>query len=202
MEMAPADADARNEWTFARSERMRTIGVIITAAALVQATGETTEETRQVTTRTTTDQEQVLAHIDSIFQAYVRRDRDAIRRLHTNDWIGFQGPSTTIERGIDAYMKNAETSLEHFRGTGYEILDSEVQLFGDLALVYYVARYDYRDKDEREGSIPLRAIDIYRRENGEWNQAGSHITVIPSGGSWGEDAPPKVSPDHASPESR
>ncbi len=134
------------------------------------------------------DSELILEHIESIFQAYIRRDRDAIRRLHTDDWIGFQGPSTTIERGIDAHMKNADASLGHFRGTGYEILDSEIQIFGDLALVFYVARYDYRDMDGKEGSIPLRSIDIYRREKGEWNQAGSHITVIPSGGSWGESS--------------
>ena len=132
------------------------------------------------------DRDMILEHIDSIFQAYIRRDRDAIRRLHTDDWIGFQGPSTTIERGIDAHMKNADTSLEHFRGTGYEILDSEVQIFGDLALVFYVARYDYRDMDDKEGSIPLRSIDIYRRDKGEWNQAGSHISVIPASGTWDE----------------
>ena len=85
-------------------------------------------------------------------------------------------------------MKNADASLEHFRGTGYEILDSEIQLFGDLALVFYVARYDYRDMDGKEGSIPLRSIDIYRRETGGWNQAGSHISVIPASGSWDEGA--------------
>ncbi len=137
-------------------------------------------------TTPTSDRDMILEHIDSIFQAYIRRDRDAIRRLHTDDWIGFQGPSTTIERGIDAHMKNADASLEHFRGTGYEILDSEVQIFGDLALVFDVARYDYRDMDDKEGSIPLRSIDIYRRDKGEWNQAGSHISVIPASGTWDE----------------
>ena len=132
------------------------------------------------------DRDMILEHIDSIFQAYIRRDRDAIRRLHTDDWIGFQGPSRSIERGIDAHMKSADASLEHLRGTGYEILDSEVQVFGDLALVFYVARYDYRDMDDKEGSIPLRSIDIYRRDKGEWNQAGSHISVIPASGTWDE----------------
>ena len=134
------------------------------------------------------DRDMILEHIDSIFRAYIRRDREAIRRLHTDDWIGFQGPSTTIERSIDAHMKNADASLEHFRGTGYEILDSEVQVFGDLALVFYVARYDYCDMGSEKGSIPLRSIDMYRRENGEWNQAGSHISVIPADASWGESS--------------
>lgn len=85
--------------------------------------GDDSEEKAMNGTTAKSDRDMILEHIDSIFQAYIRRDRDAIRRLHTDDWIGFQGPSTTIERGIDAHMKNADASLEHFRGTGYEILD-------------------------------------------------------------------------------
>ncbi len=138
------------------------------------------------TTDRATDREQILAHIRGIFEAYVRRDREAIRKLHTADWTGFQGPSETIERGIEAYMKNAETSLANFIGTGYELLDTEVQVYGDVAIVYYVARYDYRDGDGGSGSFPLRALDVYRRESGEWTQCGSHIGAIPSGGKWGE----------------
>ncbi len=132
------------------------------------------------------DREIILAHIRGIFRAYLRRDREAIRSSHTADWMGFQGPSTQIERGIEAYMRNADSSLDSFHGTGYELLDTEVQIYGELAIVYYVARYDYRDADGNEGSIPLRSVDIYRRDGGDWNQAGSHITVIPTGGIWGD----------------
>lgn len=134
---------------------------------------------------TSQDRSAVLEHIHDIFRAYLRQDRDAIRALHTEDWIGFQGPSTQIERGLTAYMANAEKSLEHFRGVGYELLESEVQLYGDVALVYYVARYDYVGRDGMPGSLPLRAIDVYRRRDGRWNQCGSHITPIP-GGAWGD----------------
>lgn len=132
------------------------------------------------------DRQEIIAHIRSIFQAYVDRDRDAIRRLHTSDWTGFQGPSTKIERGIADYMVNADKSLQHFHGTGYELLDTEIQFYGDIALVYYVARYDYLDDAGKKGSVPLRSIDVYRHEGGHWNQCGSHITPIPSGGDWGE----------------
>lgn len=130
------------------------------------------------------DREQILSHIRSIFEAYIRRDREALRNTHTADWVGFQGPSTTIERGIDAYMKNAEQSLAAFSGTAYELLDTEVQVYGDMAVVYYVARYDYRDPDGNTGSLPLRAVDIYRRKADGWIQTGSHIGVIPSSGFW------------------
>ena len=134
------------------------------------------------------DREEILGHIRGIFQAYLDRDRDAIRRAHTADWTGFQGPSTRIERGIEAYMINAEKSLEHFTGTGYELLDTEVQVYSDVAIVYYIGRYDYQDADGRDGSLMLRSVDIYRRESGGWNQCGSHITPVPSGGTWGEGA--------------
>jgi len=132
------------------------------------------------------DQAAVLEHIHSIFRAYVDRDVATIRRTHSADWTGFQGPSRRIERGLDDYMANAERSLAAFRGTGYEILDSEVQLHGDLALVYYVARYDYVDAAGVAGSLGLRSLDVYRREGDGWIQCGSHITPLPEGGEWGE----------------
>ena len=130
----------------------------------------------------------ILEHIRSIFEAYLRKDRETIRRTHADDWVGFLGPSVKIERGIGDYMAGAERSLASFTGTGYELLDTEIQIEGDLALVYYTARYDYKDNDGNRGSLPLRSLDVYRRKGGEWMQAGSHITPIPGGGSWGEGA--------------
>ena len=132
------------------------------------------------------DRQHLLDHIDSIFRAYIRKDRDAIRATRTPDWTGFQGPSVKIERGLADYMVNAEKSLEHFDGTGHELLDTEVQIHGDIGIVYYIARYDYRDGDGKDGSLLLRSIDIYRRDPGGWIQIGSHITPLPSGGAWGE----------------
>lgn len=132
------------------------------------------------------DSQQILDHIHSIFQAFLRQDREALRKAHSDDWIGFMGPSTAIERGIDAYMANAEKSLQNFKGIAYKILDHEIQIYQDIALVYYVAQYDYKEADGAVHSIPLRSVDIYRRESDDWIQAGSHITVIPSEGAWGE----------------
>jgi len=141
-----------------------------------------------MTNRQDEDRQQILGHINSIFQAFLKQDREALRRTHSKDWTGFSGPSTQIERGIEAYMVNAEKSLQSFRGVGYELLDTEIQLYGDIALVYYIARYDYAGDDDTTHAVPLRSIDIYRRDNGNWIQAGSHITVIPSSGAWGEGA--------------
>jgi len=145
-----------------------------------------------MTTSQKSDSEQILAHIHSIFQAYLNKDRETIRKTHTKDWTGFQGPSTKIERGIEAYMVNAEKSLAEINGTGYELLDTEVQIYGDIGIVYYVARFDYRDAAGREGAVPLRSVDIYRRLNGEWIQIGSHIGTIPATGEWVSHTPDSI----------
>jgi len=131
------------------------------------------------------DRQRILDHIHGIFRAYIDKDRETIRATHTEDWTGFLGPSTRIERGIGDYMRHAETSLQSFDGTGYELLDTEIQFHGDVAIVFYVARYDLRDKDGAARSLMLRSIDLYRRQEGEWIQFGSHITPFPEGGTWG-----------------
>jgi len=158
----------------------------LVGVALVVAAAALGEGSPRAASAADADRAAILDHIRSIFQAYVDRDRAAIERTHTADWTGFQGPSTKIERGLADYMVNADRSLAAFRGTGFELLDAEVQLHGDLALVDYVARYDYLDGQGRAGSLGLRSLDVYRREHGEWIQCGSHITPLPSGGAWGE----------------
>lgn len=132
------------------------------------------------------DKEKIIAHIHSIFSSFLKKDRQAIKNAHTNDWVGFMGPSTKIERGIDDYMVNVDKSLESFNGVGYEILDHEIQIYGEIAIVYYTARYDYKDEKGETKPFPLRSVDIYKRTDNDWIQAGSHITPMPSGGAWGE----------------
>lgn len=81
-------------------------------------------------------------------------------------------------------MRNAEVSLQTLRGKSFELLDAEVQVRGDTAIVYYVARYDFVHSDGRPGTVPLRSVDIYRREEDGWIQCGSHISVIPAEATW------------------
>lgn len=125
------------------------------------------------------DRQAILAHIDGLFRAYFRGDREAIRRGHTEDWTGFQIGSREIVRGIDAYMKNADAVLARFKGVRYILEDVQIDLQGDRAIVFYVAREWILDENGREKEIRLRSIDLYRREPGGWNQYGSHIGLVP-----------------------
>jgi len=125
------------------------------------------------------DRSAILAHIDGLFHAYFRKDREAIRRGHTADWRGFQIGSRTLVRGIDEYMKAADRVLETIEARRYQLLDSDVRVYGDVAVVYYLAREWIRTSDGEEKTIVLRSCDIYRREADGWNQCGSHITLAP-----------------------
>lgn len=125
------------------------------------------------------DRDAIVAHIHGLFQAYLRGDREAIRRGHTGDWKGFQIPSRAIVRGLDAYMETADRVLATIRGLRYELLDVEVEVYGDRAVVFYLAREWVVDEGGTEREILLRAVDLYRRDPGGWNQYGSHIGLVP-----------------------
>ena len=136
-----------------------------------------------------TDRAAILAHVDGIFRAFVAHDRNTIQRTHADDWTGFLVGSAAIERGLAAYMRGADHSLATFRGTSFAIDDHELTFAGDVALLYYTARYEYIGQDDRAGSLRLRSLDVYRKDAHGWIQAGSHIAIIA--------APPAATATHA-----
>lgn len=134
-----------------------------------------------VSAKPKSDRQQVIDHIHSIFQAFVREDTTAIRAKHTEDWRGFQSNSREIVKGVDGYMQNPIRNLSRIKMLEYEIEDIEVQLYGNIAIVYYVAQW--KSLQKRTGQkfrIRARSIDIYRKDANGWNQAGSHLSILPS----------------------
>lgn len=126
------------------------------------------------------DRQAITQHLYSIFEAYKRQDSQTIRATHTEDWTGFLGQSRTIINGIAEYMDNAERSMDKTLLLDYEITDIVIQLYGEIAVVYYTAEIRVRDnRSGEERDVPLRSLDIYRKDRRGWNQAGSHIGVVP-----------------------
>jgi Domain of unknown function (DUF4440) len=123
------------------------------------------------------DEAEILAHIHGLFEAYRTGDRAAIERGHTRDWRGFQIPSRKIVSGIDEYMVVADRVLASFAMTRYSIDHVEYDFHGDFCVVFYIAR-DWLQDGAGERCVLLRSIDLYRKENGAWNQCGSHITAL------------------------
>lgn len=132
---------------------------------------------------TTADAEEIRRHVISLFDAYLQGDLDTLKQGRISEWKGFQIKSTRLIRGVDEYMIELARVLGGLKVEKYEFLDFEVDVEGDIALVYYVAR-DYLQTDDTGigGPVPptilIRSIDVYRRIDGNWIQAGSNICAI------------------------
>lgn len=125
------------------------------------------------------DVEEIRRHIDGLFKAYFRGDRETIKAGHTDDWCGFQIPSRSLVKGIDGYMEIADRVLSDFKGLRYEMLEVEVSFVGEVALVFYVAREWLQGEQGQTNTILLRSLDVYRKEGEEWNQCASNIVALP-----------------------
>jgi hypothetical protein len=126
------------------------------------------------------DREAIRAHIDRIFKAYIAKDRAEVQATHDPEWRGFLTGSRRIIRGIDDYMRSADSSLKSpQRLVSYTMEDFDVQFRGpDIAVVPYIAELE----GEAEGSRAkwkLRVIDIYERQDGEWMQIASNTAMHP-----------------------
>ncbi len=122
------------------------------------------------------DERNVMAHVRSIFQAFVDQDVDKIRATHSADWRGFQIGVREVTDGIDAYMANVRfvTPMQQF-----EIEDYDVQIYGDTAVVYYIANWwNHIPSSNQFVQVRARSVDIYRRESSGWIQIGSNINLI------------------------
>jgi hypothetical protein len=86
-----------------------------------------------------TDARAIRAHIDSIFKAYVQKDRATIIATHAKDWRGFLTSSRGIIRGFDDYMAEAVKDLtSDWRMTGYRFVDYDTVFRGEIAIVNYM----------------------------------------------------------------
>jgi hypothetical protein len=126
------------------------------------------------------DREAIRAHIDRIFKAYIAKNRGEVQATHDREWRGFLTGSRHIIRGIDDYMRAADTSLKApARLVGYSMEDFDVQFRGpDMAIVPYIAELE-GEVDGVRNTWKLRVIDVYERQSGEWMQIASNTAMHP-----------------------
>ncbi len=130
------------------------------------------------------DEKAIREHIDKIFQAYIKKDRETVKATHSKNWRGFLSNSTKILRGIDAYMtevdgQGALNKQNPGRIASYKMLDFDIVFYGDTGIVTYIAELTWNSPDWK-GSYQLQSIDIYTKENGAWNQVASKIGPPPA----------------------
>jgi ketosteroid isomerase-like protein len=151
---------------------------LILCIALLSATSLTTSSMNIQDDRAA-DREAIRAHIDSIFQAFIKKDVAALRATHAPNWLGYLEGSRTMIKGLDAYMDWNQVDPKNPYGMkSYKMREFDMIFKGDAAFVCFVA--------DVEGIGPngpshraLRISDFYTKVNGQWIQTGSDTALHP-----------------------
>ena len=125
------------------------------------------------------DREAIRAHIDSIFQAFIRKDRDALRATHHRNWLGYLEGSREMIKGVDGYMDyNYVDPSSPYGMKSYKMREFDMIFKGDAAFVCFTADVDAHTPNGPSSRV-LRISDFYTKENGKWIQTGSDTALHP-----------------------
>lgn len=125
------------------------------------------------------DRKEIMAHIDSIFRAFINKDKETIRRTHLPEWKGFTVRSRSTIHSREEYLQEIEALLDRQDWKFYEMTESDIVFYGETAIVSYIARVSGRDLGEKYFETKLRVMDIYARVSGAWNLAASSVSLHP-----------------------
>ena len=125
----------------------------------------------------TADREAIRAHIDSIFQAFIKKDAAVLRATHAENWLGYLEGSREMIKGIAGYMDwNQVDPKSPYGMKSYKMREFDMIFKGDAAFVCFVADVE----SNWPGAPPhrvLRICDFYTKNNGQWIQSGSDTAL-------------------------
>ena len=123
------------------------------------------------------DRAAIKAHIESIFQAFIRKDPAALRATHAENWLGYLEGSRTMIKGIGGYMDwNQVDPKSPYGMKSYKFREFDMIFKGDAAFVCFVADVE----SNWPGAPPHRALricDFYTKNDGKWIQSGSDTAL-------------------------
>ena len=123
----------------------------------------------------------IRAHIESIFQAFVDKDRPKLEATHGAEWRGFTPWSGHVIRGRGGYMDEATfpPGLPKNQGmVGYRIGEFDIVFYGDTAVVSFMAEVDRMNGNEKSVG-KLTFVDVYHKDPGGWIQVASNTSLHP-----------------------
>ena len=123
----------------------------------------------------------IRAHIESIFQAFVDKDRAKLEATHGAEWRGFTPWSGHVIRGRDGYMNEATfpPDVPKNQGmVGYRIGEFDIVFYGDTGVVTFMAEVD-RLYGTDKSTQKLTFIDVYHKDPGGWIQVASNTSLHP-----------------------
>ena len=156
---------------------LRTLGFSFLSFALGALLFATITSTANIQDDRAADREAIRAHIDSIFQAFIKKDAAALRATHAQNWLGYLEGSRTMIKGVDGYMEWNDVDPKSAYGMkSYKMREFDLIFKGDAAFVCFVA-----DIESNTPNGPfhraLRICDFYTKNNGHWIQNGSDTAL-------------------------
>lgn len=158
-----------------RKSVSRTLGLLVLGIVFLAATPSAIALKLQ--DDRATDRAAIRAHIESIFEAFIKKDAAALRATHATNWLGYLEGSREMIKGVEAYMDwNQVDPKSPYGMKSYKFREFEMIFKGDAAFVCFVADVE----SNWPGAPPrrvLRICDFYTRENGKWIQSGSDTAL-------------------------
>src|SRR3989441_2045496 len=125
------------------------------------------------------DREAIRAHIDRIFQAFIKKDAAELRATHHENWLGYLEGSRTMIRGVDGYMNNIYVDPASPYGMkSYKMREFDMIFKGDAAFVCFTADVESNTPNGPMKRV-LRIADFYTKQDGQWIQTGSDTELHP-----------------------
>src|SRR5207247_5660386 len=110
------------------------------------------------------DREAIRAHIDSIFQAFIKKDAAALRATHAQNWLGYLEGSRTMIKGVDSYMEwNDVDPKSTYCMKSYKLREIDMIFKGDVALVRFVREMESSTLNCTH-HLPLRLSPVYSKK--------------------------------------
>ena len=150
-----------------------TLGMVLVTSAASGASSQSLQHDRAA------DREAIRAHIDSIFQAFIKKDAAALRATHAENWLGYLEGSREMIKGIDGYMDwNSVDPKNPYGMKSYKMREFDMIFKGDAAFVCFVAEVESNTPNGPYHRV-LRISDFYTKQNGKWIQNGSDTALHP-----------------------
>lgn len=120
--------------------------------------------------------------IESIFNAFIEKDREKLAATHGRNWRGYLTGSRSVIKGRDGYMRAAvgdgPMGPKGQGMVGYDIREYDTVFYGDVAVVNFVADVHHmRGTEPRSSTLTL--MDVYAKEDGSWTQVASQTSYHP-----------------------
>jgi hypothetical protein len=157
----------------------RYLGICVITLSAAIASAPAVAQTRGA--QRPADAAAIRAHIESIFQAFVDKDRAKLEATHGAEWRGFTPWSDHVIRGRDGYMSEATFPPDTPKNQGmigYRIGEFDIVFYGDTAVVSFMAEVD-RLFGKEKSSQKLTFIDVYHKDPGGWIQVASNTSLHP-----------------------